>query len=161
VKGLLQARIELDLADCRFLLSRFMPMQRPVGVTAIAIVFFLSAAYLAGLGAAMLIAPGMLSMRLGAPLLFDLVLAGPYMFLLFAAVGALIGWGLLLLNNFARRAAAIVAALGVVMLVPSVSGSVITLSVPGLVWGGLGVIVRVIIAWYLWQRPVADAFEKI
>jgi len=64
-------------------------MQRPVGVTAIAIVFFLSAAYLAGLGAAMLIAPGTLSMRLGAPLLFDLVLAGPYMFLLFAAVGAL------------------------------------------------------------------------
>ena len=138
-----------------------MPTQRPVGVTAIAALFLLSAAYLAGLGAGMLIAPGTLSMRLGAPLLFGLELAGPYMFLLFAVVGALIGWGLLLLNNFARRAAAIVAALGVVMLVPSVSGSVITLSVPGLIWGGLGVIVRVVIAWYLWQRPVVDAFEKI
>jgi hypothetical protein len=136
-------------------------MHRPVGVTAIAIVFFLSATYLAGLGAGMLIAPGTLSMRLGAPLLFDLVLAGPYMFVLFAVVGALIGWGLLRLNNFARRAAAIVAALGVVMLVPSVSGSVITLSISGLTWGGLGVIVRVVIAWYLWQRPIADAFEKI
>ena len=138
-----------------------MPTQRPVGVTAIAIVFFLSGAYLAGLGAAMLITPGAVSMALGAPLLFDLTLAGPYMFLLFAMVGALIGWGLLRLNNFARRAAAIVAALGVVMLVPSVSGSVITLSMPGLIWGGLGVIVRVTIAWYLWQRPVVDAFEKI
>ena len=138
-----------------------MPTQRPVGVTAIAALFLLSAAYLAGLGAVMLITPGTLSMRLGAPLLFDLVLAGPYMFLLFAAVGALIGWGLLRLNNFARRAAAIVAALGVVMLVPSVSGSVITLSLPGLIWGGLGVIIRVVIAWYLWQRPVVEAFEKI
>lgn len=136
-------------------------MQRPVGVTAIAIVFFVSAAYLAGLGTAMLVSPGTVSMHLGAPLLFDLVLAGPYMFLLFAGVGVSIGWGLLRLNNFARRVAAIIAVVGVVMLVPTVSGSVVSLSVKGLVWGGLGVIVRVIIAWYLWQRPVVDAFEEV
>ena len=137
-----------------------MPVQRPVGVTAIAIVFFASAAHLAGLGTLMLLSPGTVSMRLGAPLLFNLALAGPYMFLLFAAVGAIIGWGLLRLNNMARRASAIAAILGVVMLVPSVSGSVITLSLKGLFWGGVGVIIRVMIAWYLWQRPVVDAFEK-
>jgi hypothetical protein len=30
-----------------------------------------------------------------------------------------------------------------------------------LFWGGLGVIVRVVVAWYLYQRPVIDVFEKI
>jgi hypothetical protein len=134
---------------------------RPVGVTAIATLFLLSAAYLAGLGAIILAAPGTVSMMLGAPLLFDLTLAGPYMFLVFATVGALIGWGLLRLNNFARRSAAIAAMFGVVLLVPSVSASVITLSVKGLIWGGLAVVIRVIIAWYFWQRPVIEAFEQI
>ena len=92
--------------------------------------------------------------------MFCLELAGPYMFLLLAAVGAAIGWGLLRLSNLARRAAAIVAVLGVLMLVPSVSANVITLQWKGLFWGGLGVILRVMIAWYLWQRPVIEAFEK-
>jgi hypothetical protein len=135
-------------------------MQRPTGVTAIAILFFLSAAYLAGLGAVMLVAPGSVSMMLGSPLLFGLELAGPYMFMLTALVGFVVAWGLLRLNNFARRAATIVAVLGVAMLVPSVSASMVSLSVKGLIWGGLGVMVRVMIAWYLWQRPVMDAFEK-
>ena len=133
---------------------------RPIGVTAIAMLFFLSATYIAALGGIMLLAPGTVPMMLGAPLLFGLELAGPYMFLLLAAAGALIGWGLFRLSNLARRAAAIVAVLGVVMLVPSVSANVITLQWKGLFFGGLGVIVRVMIAWYLWQRPVVEAFEK-
>ena len=79
---------------------------RPIGVTAIAMLFFLSATYIAALGGIMLLAPGTVSMMLGAPLLFGLELAGPYMFLLLAAAGALIGWGLFRLSNLARRAAA-------------------------------------------------------
>jgi hypothetical protein len=35
----------------------------------------------------MLLRPGMISMSAGAPLLFGLELAGPYMFLLMAVVG--------------------------------------------------------------------------
>lgn len=136
-------------------------MQRPAGVTAIAILFFVVVAYLAAVGLAMLASPGSIGMRAGAPLLFGLELAGPYMFLLTGAVGALLGVGLLRLNNWARRAAAIVAILGVVMLVPSVSAAVITFHGSALVWGGLGIILRVMIAWYLYQRPVIDAFERI
>ena len=104
-------------------------MQRPAGITAIAILCFLNALYLAGLGTIMLFAPGTVSMALGAPLLLGLELAGPYMFLLIAAIAALIGFGLLRLNNFARRAAALVSVVGVVALVPTVSASVVTLSV--------------------------------
>jgi hypothetical protein len=132
---------------------------RPTGVTAIAIVFFLSAAYLALLGVVMLASPGAVSMALGAPLLNGLELAGPYMFLLMAGVVVLLGWGLLRLNNWARRAAIVVAFVGVVMLVPSVSAAAVDFSA-SLLWAGLGVIVRVIIVWYLYQGPVAEAFAK-
>ena len=77
----------------------------PAGVTVIAFIFFLAAAYLGLIGIVMLASPGALSMAMGAPLLSGLELAGPYMFLLMAGVGALIGWGLFRLNNWARRAA--------------------------------------------------------
>jgi hypothetical protein len=82
------------------------------------------------------------------------------MFLLVAAVGALIGWGLLRLNNWARRAAIAAATAGVVLLVPTVSSAVIGLQWGSLAWGGLGVVVRVAVIWYLWQEPVRESFES-
>jgi hypothetical protein len=141
-------------------LDRDVPSSIPTGVTAIAIVFFVAAAYLGFVGLVMLASPGTVPMALGAPLLSGLELAGPYMFLLMSGVGALIGWGLLRLNNWARRVAALVALIGVVMLVPSVSANAITLQLGSLAWGGLGIIVRVMIVWYLYQAPVAETFAK-
>jgi multidrug transporter EmrE-like cation transporter len=126
----------------------------------IAIVFFLAAAYLGLVGTIMLASPGTVSMALGAPLLSGLELAGPYMFLLMGGVGALIGWGLLRLNNWARRAAVLVAFIGIVMLVPSVSASAINVQLGNLAWGGLGIIVRVMIVWYLFQEPTKQKFTN-
>jgi hypothetical protein len=135
-------------------------MQRPAGVTAIAILFLLVAAYLSGVGAIMLASPGTLSMRIGAPLLHGLELAGPYMFLLVGAIAALIGWGLLRLNKWARRAALVAALLGVAMLVPSVSAAATDFGW-SLAWSGLGIIVRTAIAWYLvLSTPVTESFGK-
>jgi hypothetical protein len=131
----------------------------PTGVTAIAILFFVAAAYLSLLAAVTLASPGTLSMGLAAPLLNGLELAGPYMFLLIGGVGALIGWGLLRLNKWARRSALSVALIGVVMLVPAVSAAAVDLGT-SLLWGGLGIIVRVMIVWYLFQAPVAEAFAE-
>jgi hypothetical protein len=135
-------------------------MERPAGVTAIAILFFLVAVYLCGVGAIMLVSPGTLSMRIGAPLLHGLELAGPFMFLLVGAVAALIGWGLMRLNNWARRAALVAMLLGVAMLVPSVSAAATDFGWP-LAWGGLGIMVRVAIAWYLVQLPaLSESFSE-
>jgi multidrug transporter EmrE-like cation transporter len=131
----------------------------PTGVTATAILFFVAAAYLGLLAAVTLASPGTLSMGLAAPLLNGLELAGPYMFLLIGGIGSLIGWGLLRLNKWARRSALAVAFIGVVMLVPAVSAAAVDLGI-SLLWGGLGIIVRVMIVWYLYQEPVADAFAK-
>jgi hypothetical protein len=127
-------------------------MQRPAGVTAIAILFLFVAAYLCGVGATMLFSPGTLSMRIGAPLLDGLELAGPFMFLLVGTVSALIGWGLLRMNNWARRGALVATLLGVAMLVPSVSAAAAAFGW-SLLWGGLGIMLRAAIAWYLVQLP--------
>jgi hypothetical protein len=132
----------------------------PAGVTTIAIAFFLAAAYLGFLGVIMLAFPGAVSMALGARLLSGLELAGPFMFLLMSGAAAMTGWGLLRLNIWARRIAIVVGFVGVVMLVPSVSAAAVDLR-PSFFWAGLGLIVRVMIVWYLYQSPVAERFSKL
>ena len=108
----------------------------------------------------MLVHPGLLGMSVGAPLLFGLELAGPYMFLLMAAVGGAIAWGLMKRNNIVRHAAILIAIAGVVMLVPSVSAAAMMVQTKALAFGGLGIIVRVIVAWYLSQGHIADEFRR-
>jgi hypothetical protein len=98
-------------------------------------------------------------MAAGAPLLFGLELAGPYMFLLVAMVAGGISWGLLHLNNITRHAAILAAIAGIVMLVPSVSSATVMVQPGALIRGGLGIIVRVIVAWYLSQRHIAELFK--
>ena len=134
-------------------------MSRPAGVTAIAFIFFTAAAYLGVLGTVMLASPGAISMAMGAFLMGGLELAGPYMFLLVAAVAAIIGWGLLRMQKWARWLAILASFAGFVMLIPSVSAAVLSVSW-SLIWGGLGIIVRMIVVWYLWQTPVAEQFGK-
>jgi hypothetical protein len=135
--------------------------ERPAGVTAIAILCFACAAYLGILAILMLLSPGTASMALGAPLLGGLELAGPYMFLLAGLFLALIAFGLWRLNNWARRAAILIAMIGVVMLVPSVSSAVTGFQIKSLAIGGLGVMLRVMIVWYLYQETVTAEFTRI
>ncbi len=126
---------------------------------AIAALFFFCAIYLAIAGVLMLLRPGKISLSAGAPLLFGLELAGPYMFLLAAVVGGGVAWGLIELNNIVRHAAILIAIAGIVMLVPSVSGATAAAQPKGLAFGGLGIIVRVIVAWNLSREEVAEAFR--
>jgi hypothetical protein len=133
-------------------------MERPGGVTWIAVLFFLTAAYLGGDGLLIIVRPGLLPLTIGSSFLGGLELAGPYMFLLAGLVCVVSGWGLLRLNSWARRAAILLAFIGVVLLVPSVSSSVISFRAGALFWGALGVIVRVMIIWYLFQEPVKEEF---
>ena len=132
----------------------------PSGVRAIAALFALCGIYLASAGLLMLARPGLISMAAGAPLLFGLEVAGPYMFLLIAVAAGGIAWGLMRLNNIMRHAAIIAACAGIVMLVPPVSGAVVMVQFKPLVLGGLGIIIRVIVAWYLSQAHIADQFKK-
>jgi hypothetical protein len=132
-------------------------MQRPFGVTVISVVFFLAAVYLFIIGGVKLIAPEAISLMSGAPLMFGLELAGPYMALLIGSGWALVGWGLFRLHNWARWAAMLVMVIGVAWLVPRIS--VAQLGIP-IFWYGLQIAARVAVGWYLAQAPsVVDAFN--
>ena len=132
----------------------------PAGVRIIAIIFALCGIYLGVIGLLLLFFPGLVSMTAGSPLLFGLELAGPYMFLLMAPVGGGVAWGLIRLNNITRHVAMLIAITGVVMLVPPVSAAATLIQPRALVFGGTGIIIRVIIAWYLAQGHIAKEFRK-
>jgi hypothetical protein len=131
----------------------------PSGIRAIAALFALCGIYLGIAGLLMLARPGLISMTVGAPLLFGLELAGPYLFLLMAVAAGGIVWGLLRLNNLARHAAVLVAVAGIVMLAPPVSAAVVMVQAKALAFDGLGIIVRVAVAWCLSQGHIADHFH--
>jgi hypothetical protein len=130
------------------------------GVSSVATLFALCGVYLAVLAVLMFALPGAIPMSAGAPLLFGLELAGPYMFLLMALVAGAVAWGLMRRNNITRHVAMLIAIAGVVMLVPSVSSATVMTNLRALTFGGLGIIVRVIVAWYLGRKDVAEQFRK-
>ena len=131
-------------------------MQRPFGVTAIAVLFALAAAYLSAIVAILLISPGAISLMSAKYFLYGLEIAGPYMILLVGSCYAVIAWGLFRLRNWARWTAMLIIALSIAPLVPKISMA--ELGVPVL-WYGLQIAVRVAAAWYLAQAPsVLDAF---
>src|SRR5690242_2428881 len=133
-------------------------MERPAGVMAIAIAFFLSAAYLFVLGVGRLISPVNVRLSLAAPLLHGLEISGPYMLLLAGTIFCLVGYGLLRLKILAGRSAIVLTAAGVVLLLPKVSADAAELS-PRLLFAGFAVMVRVVIVWYLWQNSTAEQFR--
>jgi hypothetical protein len=136
------------------------PADVPNGVRAITALFALCGIYLGIAGAIMLLSPGTISMSAGAPLLFGLELSGPYMFLLAAVAAAVVAWGLVKLNNIARHIAMLIAIAGVVLLVPSVSAATVMAQPKPLIKGGFGIIVRVIVAWYLSRGDIAENFKS-
>lgn len=135
-----------------------MTAERPRGVTAVAVAFLVAATYLLVVGLTMLAQPGLVSMAAGAELLGGLELAGPYMFLLVGGCGLAVAFGLWKLHRWARWAAIVLALIGVLFLVPTVSSALFDFRIAKLAWGGLGTIIRVMIVWYLSQEPVREAF---
>lgn len=133
-------------------------VQRPAGVVAISVLFFLASAYLTILAVVWFVDPEVFPLSFAAPLLHGLELAGPYMFLICAAVGTIVGVGLLRLNNYARRATILIAIAGIVMLIPKMSAAAVDISAELLIVG-IQVIVRVVIVWYLWQKWTAEEFH--
>lgn len=129
-----------------------------MGVLVIAVLFFFASAYLTVLAIIWFINPDAFPLSLAAPLLHGLELAGPYMFLICAAVGVIVGIGLLRLNNYARRATVLIAAAGIVMLIPKMSAAAVDISAELLI-AAIQVIVRVVVVWYLWQNSTAETFH--
>ncbi len=134
-------------------------MRRPVGVTVIAVFCLVAAAYLIVVAAITLVAPGAISMRSAAPLMYGLELAGPFMMLLVGAAWGFLGWGLFRVRNWARWTAMFVCVAGIAAAVPAVSSAP---DIPGMIWpSGVGIMLRAAVIWYLLQAPaVVDSFTR-
>jgi hypothetical protein len=133
---------------------------RPSSVTLIATVFLLAAGYLLGTGLTLFLRPGTLAMASGSDLLAGLETAGPLMFLLGAVVYGATGLGLWKLHPLARHAAIVIAAYGAVMAVPAISSAVISLRLEALLRPALPFLIRMLVIFFLWQQPTAEAFRR-
>jgi hypothetical protein len=135
-------------------------MERPASVTAIASLFFLVAGYLATIGIVGLVAPGTLSMTLGAGITYGRELTGPQTALSIGAGWALVGWGLYRLRNWARWCAILLMVIGVAGSVPAVSAAARDLTWRFFFYGAQ-IMVRIVIAWYLAASPeLIEAFVR-
>ena len=132
-------------------------MQRPLGVTAIAVIFFLAAAYLWTISVATLVAPEAISAMRGAQLMYGLEMGGTNATLLIGVEWMLVGIGLIWLHNWARWVAMLVMVVGIAMLVPKIGAAEIGAA---LLWDGSQIALRAAAAWYLAQAPaVLDSFS--
>jgi hypothetical protein len=135
-------------------------MERPASVTVIAALFFLVAGYLATVGIVGLVAPGTLSMTLGAGITYGRELTGPQTALSVGAGWALVGWGLYRLRNWARWCAILLMVIGVAGSVPAVSAAARDLDWRFLFYG-VQIMLRIVIAWYLAASPeLIEAFVR-
>jgi hypothetical protein len=135
-------------------------MERPLSVTVIAALFFLVAGYLVTIGLIELVAPGTLSMTLGAGVTYGRELNGPQTALSVGAGWALVGWGLYRLRNWARWCAILLMVIGVAGSVPAVSAAARDLTWRFFFYG-VQIMVRIVIAWYLAASPeLVEAFAR-
>jgi hypothetical protein len=129
-------------------------MHRPAGVTVIAAICFLSAAYI---GLVPILSRFVaIPVYLGTELSRPLQIGWPYLPLAMGTAWALIGWGLLRLYNWARWALMLTAAWGIA----SALSYALVFSVH-LGWFLLQIAVRLALVWYLFRTPVAERFRVV
>ncbi len=133
-----------------------MPLPKLTFLSALSILFALAAAFLLFTGSAMLLSSDLFSFRIGAVLLGGFETAGPYAFLLGAALYASTAYGLWTRRNWARRVSIAIVAWGIFTAVPSASAAATEFKPLPLLLAGLPIIVRVVVIFYLMQPPVTD-----
>lgn len=132
--------------------------ERPRGIVAIAYAML----FVAGLNMvfAALIGAHVLPFTAASWLVgLDMAQMGPVLFLLNAAADASAGVGLLRKQRWARRLTVALMAFGFLQEVPAISTAVADGRVWGVAKSGAGIIVRVVIVWYLSQEPVREWFR--
>jgi len=136
-----------------------MTSTRPAGVTAIVALCIVAA--LTSLAFALLIATGRIPLSSGGFLVGGgLEQLGPVAFLLYAALLLLLAIALCRRLRFARRATALAAILGIALAVPAISSAVMDSRLFAIAREGLQIIVRVMIVFYLSQKPVKEWFAQ-
>jgi hypothetical protein len=146
-------------------------MNRPTGVTVLAVLQFIGAGFCA-IAALLLMVGGTFVAAImsraaaggeGSTALAGMgaaigVAAGVFCLIL-AALYAALGWGMWGLKNWARMVTMVLAGLGALLQVMGMMGSLMHFHVFALLWNVIWLGVNVIIIWYLMQPQVKAAFE--
>jgi hypothetical protein len=133
---------------------------RPAPITALSVISALSATFLAIAGITMLMNWDMFSFKAGAQLLAGFETAGPFAFLIGAAVYALTAYGLWALRNWARHVTIGIAALQAFLAVPKVSEDAISLNYVHLALAGIPMIAAAAVIFYLAKSSTVIVFQK-
>jgi hypothetical protein len=144
-------------------------MNRPTGVTVIAILYFIGAAFciLGGLGMILggSFIAGIISQSqasgsgAGAGIMAGLGAALGIGFLIGAAIAALLGWGLMKLKEWARITAIVFAGLGIFFGVLGFFGALLHFAIVLLFWVVVRLAINGCILWYLLKPEVKVAFQ--
>jgi hypothetical protein len=133
-------------------------MERPGGVTAIAVYYLVIAAYAFSFGVLKLITSGTFMLRPGAPLWNELEFYGAYYALAGGIACGVIGWGLMKLQRWARWAGMLGMVPAIFLLVAPISMAKMGIH---LLWYGLLIALHAAAGFYLAQAPTAvDAFAS-
>ena len=108
----------------------------------------------------MLLNQDVFSFRSGSLLLAGFETAGPFAFLLGAAIYTLIAYGLWTLRNWARHAAIGFAALQAILALPKISEDTISFSFPHLAQTALPILVAAALVFYLSKPTTTAAFTE-
>ncbi len=131
---------------------------RPAGIRAI--ILLCMALAFASLIYSVLTFAGTVPLSAGAWLLGGgLEQLGPLVFLLYAAVLLVLILALAKRWRWARRATILVAVAGIALMVPAVSSAVVDSRLLAIVRGGVQIIVRVMVVFYLSQEPTKVWFD--
>ena len=133
---------------------------RPPGITAIAVIFLLAATYLLAMGLTLLHIPRHIPADARRSIAVRARTRRPLHVPAHRELRRSHRMGTASAQQLGALDRDPAALIGVVMLVPSVSGAVVYFDFGRLAWGGLGIMVRVAMLWYLFQEPVKNQFSK-
>lgn len=140
-------------------------MGRPAGVTVIAVLDFIGAAFCLLLGLALMLGGGFIAtimsqqQRAGAGFLGAIGAAAGVFVIVCAALAIVLGLGLMKLKEWARIATIVLAAIGVVFGLLGLFTVLAHFAVVGIFWALCRLAINVLIIWYLLQPHVKAAFQ--
>ena len=136
--------------------------ERPTGVTILAVLYFLCTAFFVMAGLAMIAGMGIAGASsdqagMGA-MLAGLGVMGAILLFCCAAIQGLLGWGMWKLKGWARLIVLIFAFIGLAFGALGMLGSLLSMDLTSIVMGTLPVAINGLIAWYMLQPHVKQAF---
>lgn len=143
-------------------------MNRPTGVTVIAILYMIGAAFCVVLGVLMFVGGGFMATMMNqqasggsgvAGILAGLGAALGVVVLVFGAIDAVVGWGLWSLKEWGRIMAIILSALGALLQLPGLLRALTHFHIFGIVWVGFWLAIHILIIVYLLKPETKAAFR--